>query len=49
LWPAAIEVSDSEIRKVKAGSAAAKFGDLGDEFFVIEFGSQNFSLPKRGF
>lgn len=32
-------VSDSEIRKVKAGSAAAKFGDLGDEFFVIETGS----------
>lgn len=34
------EVSDSEIRKVKAGQAAATCGDLGNEFFVIEPGSQ---------
>lgn len=34
------EVSDSEIRKVKAGKAAAKCGDRGDEFFVIECCSQ---------
>ncbi|CAE7524039.1 egl-4 [Symbiodinium pilosum] len=32
-------VSSSEMRTLKAGEAAATFGDLGHEFFVIEEGS----------
>ena len=39
------EVSDSEMRKVKAGKAAAKCGDRGDEFFVIECCSQYLVRP----